>query len=385
MEDVADSVKGKANEVEIEISSVSGAIHDHPTPPRPCDLVCAFSNLENDEEASNRRSKSLTKLCGLMIVYMIVMFVEVVGGIKANSLAVLADAGHLLTDIVGLSVSLFAVWASSWKATSQYSFAFNRLEVLGALLSVQLIWLVSGLLLYEAVDRIRHESEMVNGKLMFYIAAFGFIVNFIMVTWLGHDHSHHGCDHADHHHHHHHHYHRHDDEGEEEELRALAAKEDHETNLSVSTPSAKAKILNINLQGAYLHVMADLIQSVGVMIAGAIIWVAPQWKVLDLMSTLIFSVLVLCTTLSLLKNVFCVLMEGTPRGIDVESLEDGLKRIEGVHDVHDLHVWAITPDKIALSCHVVAESGVSSGKIVQSIRVYCERTYSIHHVTVQVE
>ncbi|KAF8018881.1 hypothetical protein BT93_H3695 [Corymbia citriodora subsp. variegata] len=380
MEDLADSIEGKANQVEIEISCVSGAIHDHPTPLQPCDLVCAFSKLDNDEEASNRRSKSLRKLCGLMILYMIVMLVEVIGGIKANSLAVLADAGHLLTDIVGLSVSLFAVWASSWKATSQYSFAFNRLEVLGALVSVQLIWLVSGLLLYEAVDRILHKSETVNGKLMFCVAAFGFIVNFIMVTWLGHDHSHHGCDHHHDHHHHHHH-----GEGEEEELCALAAKEDHETNLPVSTLTVKAKILNINLQGAYLHVMADLIQSVGVMIAGAIIWVAPQWQVVDLMSTLIFSVLVLSTTLSLLKNVFCVLMEGTPRGIDVESLTDGLKRIEGVHDVHDLHVWAITLDKIAMSCHVVAESGISSGEMVQSIRAYCERTYSIHHVTVQVE
>lgn len=378
MEDPADSVKGKANQVEIEISFVSGAIHDHPTPLRPCDLVCAFSKLENDEEASNRRSKSLTKLCGLMILYMIVMLVEVVGGIKANSLAVLTDAGHLLTDIVGLSVSLFAVWASSWNATSQYSFAFNRLEVLGALFSVQLIWLVSGLLLYKAVDRILHKSEMVNGKLMFYIAAFGIIVNLIMVMWLGHDHSHHGCDHADHDH-------EHDGEGEEEELCALTAREDHGTNLPVSTPSAKAKILNINLLGSYLHVMADLIQSVGVMIAGAIIWVAPQWQVVDLMSTLIFSVLVLSTTLSLLKNVFRVLMEGTPGGIDVESLADGLKRIRGVHDVHDLHVWAITLGKIALSCHVVAESGVSSGEIVHDIRVYCERTYSIHHVTVQVE
>ncbi|KAI3423689.1 uncharacterized protein J3R85_010902 [Psidium guajava] len=378
MEDPAHSVKGKANQVEIEISCVPGAIHDHPTPLRPCDLVCAFSKLENDEEACTRRSKSLTKLCGLMILYMIVMIVEVVGGIKANSLAVLADAGHLLTDIVGLSVSLFAVWASSWKATPQHSFAFNRLEVLGALFSVQLIWLVSGLLLYEAVDRIFHKSETVNGKLMFYIAALGFIVNLIMVTWLGHDHSHHGCDHADHDH-------EHDGEGEEEELCALTAREDHETNLPVSTPSAKAKILNINLQGAYLHIMADLIQSVGVMIAGAIIWVAPQWQVVDLISTLIFSVLVLSTTLSLLKNVFHVLMEGTPRGIDVESLVDGLKRIKGVHDVHDLHVWAITLGKIALSCHVVAESGVSSGEIVHDIRLYCERTYGIRHVTVQVE
>ncbi|KAK3442064.1 hypothetical protein EUGRSUZ_B02299 [Eucalyptus grandis] len=109
MEDPADSIKGKANEVEIEIPSVSGAIHDHPTPPRPYDLVCAFSKLENDEAASNRRLKSLTKLCGLMILYMTVTFVDVVGGIQANSLAVLADAGHLLAHIFGLSFSLFAV------------------------------------------------------------------------------------------------------------------------------------------------------------------------------------------------------------------------------------------------------------------------------------
>ncbi|PKI32177.1 hypothetical protein CRG98_047435 [Punica granatum] len=310
------------------------------------------------------------------------MVVEIVGGVKANSLAILADAAHLLTDVAGLAISLFAAWASGWEPTSRYSFGFSRLEVLGALLSLQLIWMISGFLMYEAVHRILHRAERVNGKLMFLIAAFGFLINSIMVVWVGHDHHHHphgSCKPGDHHHHEH---------GGQEELCALAkggdGKDEDETNLlSVSTENSG--ILNINLQGAYLHIIADLIQSIGVMIAGAIIWAAPNFLVVDLISTLIFSVLVLCTTIPLLRNVLSVLMERVPCEIDLSRLKDGLKRIKGVSDIHDLHVWSITVGKFVMSCHVLPEPGVSSRELLNRIRDYCKRTYGIHHVTVEIE
>ncbi|MCD7454213.1 hypothetical protein HAX54_023967 [Datura stramonium] len=96
---------------------------------------------------------------------------------------------HLLSDVVGFSISLFAVWVSGWNATKEHSFGYHRLEVLGALISVQLIWLISGFLIYEATERMFHTNAKVNGKLMFAIAAFGLIINFISVVWLGHDHS----------------------------------------------------------------------------------------------------------------------------------------------------------------------------------------------------
>lgn len=343
--------------------------------------ACIFFKQENNTLESTERSKSAIKLFCLIIFSLIAMVVEVVGGFKANSLAVMTDAAHLLTDIAGFSISLFAVWASGWNATSQYSFGFNRFEILGALVSVQLIWLISGILVYEAVDRIVHKSPTVNGQLMFGVAAFGFLINIIMVTCIGHDHAHHACGHN---HHIGGHVHG-DDHGPHHEGEKLcAATEENQTNLESNSP-IKTKMLNINLQGAYLHIMADLIQSAGVMIAGLILWVKPGWSIVDLSCTLIFAAFALSTTVPMLKTIFVILMERTPSEINVARLQRDLECIKGVQTIHDLHVWAITVGKLVLSCHVIAEPAVSSSEILDKIRDYCQKTHRIYHVTVQIE
>ncbi|KAK8598532.1 hypothetical protein V6N13_094500 [Hibiscus sabdariffa] len=339
---------------------------------------------ENITLESKERQKSASQLSGLIIFYLMVILVEIFGGMKANSLAVLTDAAHLLTDVAGFSLSLFTVWASAWKATSYHSFGFRRLEVLGALISVQLIWLISVLLIYEALDRLLHNKKEVNGALMFAVAAFGFVINLIIVLWLGHDHNHHGFgnDHHEHHHHHHHHHH-HEHHHDHDSNKPCDSGKEEVTSLVPS--STKKRILNINLQGAYLHVMTDLIQSVGVMIAGAVIWVKPKWLIIDLLCTLVFSTLALGTTLPMLRVVFDILMGRTPRDINIEILESGIKGIDGVQDIHDLHVWAITVGKLVLSCHVVPKPGAESKEIISKIRDYCERTYKIYHITAQIE
>lgn len=374
---------------EIEIPIVSESINVLHVPQKlPCSSICAFSKKESGSMDSKQRSKSATKLGVLIIVYLLFMVVEIVGGVKSNSLAVLTDAAHMLTDVSGFAIALFAVIASGWEATSDQSFGYHRLEVLSALLSVQLIWVVAVILIYEAVDRMLHEHAKVNGVLMFAVAAFGFLVNFIMVMWLGHDHTHHHHQQQQHHHtcgdldYHDDHGHNHDhDHGKEE---ACTITEDDETSL-VSSAQVKTKILNINLEGAYLHVMADMIQSIGVMIAGAIIWAKPDWLVVDLICTLIFSVFAVSTTIPMLRNTYGILMQRTPSEIDINKLEKGLKSIKGVQDVHDLHVWSLTVGKMVLSCHVTADPTVGSSQIIDEIRDFCERTYRIHDVTVQIE
>lgn len=344
-----------------------------------CSTTCPFSKQEYSKSHAAQRSKTSIKLCGLTVFYTIVMVIEIIGGLKANSLAILTDAAHLLSDIAGFSISLFTVWVSGWEATAQQSFGFNRLEVIGALLSVQLIWLISATLIYEAIQRLIIKQTQVNGQLMFAIAAFGFVVNLILVLWLGHDHHHHGhAHHHDHHHrghdhHHHGHHHHHDEEDGQENVKL------------VSTPDEGNETLNINIQGAYLHLVTDLIQSVGVMVAGSIIWWKPGWLVVDLGCTLIFSVVALSTTLPMLKNIFYVLMERAPSDIDTAALETGLKLIEGVRDVHDLHIWAISLGKSVLSCHVVVGPEVGADEILHDVREYCEKTFRVHHVTVQIE
>ncbi|KAK6234929.1 hypothetical protein SCA6_010266 [Theobroma cacao] len=365
------------NSIEMPMVSEGSNIISMP-PDSQCCSVCAFSRQENTTLESKQRWKSATRLSGLIIFYLMVMVVEIIGGVKANSLAVITDAAHLLTDVAGFSISLFTVWASAWKATSYQSFGYNRLEVLGALSSVQLIWLISALLIYEALDRILHKNGKVNGALMFAIAAFGFIINLVVVLWLGHDHTLDAC--GDTHHHHHHHHHHHDHEGG----KPCDSAEEEDTSLVPRTPE-KTKILNINLQGAYLHVMADLIQSVGVMIAGAVIWMKPHWLAVDLLCTLVFSTFALTATLPMLRDIFGILMEKTPKEINIDTLESGIKGIKGVQNIHDLHVWAITVGKLVLSCHVVAEPGASSNEILSKIRDYCEKTYKIYHVTIQIE
>lgn len=369
-----------------------GSPEKHSTNPQrlrfSCDHVCSFSTKEYSLVDSAGRSKSKRKLCGLIVFYFIVMIAEIFGGIKANSLAVLTDAAHVLSDIAGFAISLFTVWVSGWNATPQQSFGFNRLEVVGALLSVQLIWLISGFLIYEAIDRILHQNREVNGKIMFAISAFGFLVNLLVIFWIGHEHSHHlhsheghhGCEDSHGHHHHHHH-------DEMEELCASSTNDgkaimDHQL---VSTSPKATRILNINLQGAYLHVMTDLIQSVGVMIAGFIIWLKPEWLLVDLLSTLVFSIFALSTTIPILKDIFCILTERAPDDIDVALIENGLKGIKGLRDVHDLHVWAITSGKFVLTCHAVIDPGCNPGEIISRAKDYCEKAFRIHHVTIQIE
>lgn len=366
--------------VEFEMIVASEENSSLPLPLQPsCNHLCAFAEKEYQDSASDQRSKSAVKLLWLIVFCVIFMVIEVVGGMKANSLAILTDAAHLLSDATGFAISLFAVWASSWAATSHQSFGFNRLEVLGALASVQLIWLVCGLLIYEAFDRILHKHVRVNGKLMFLIAALGFIINLIMIIWL--DHGHHGHGHS---HSHSHHACKHKDRHyERDEL--CETNEEESTNLVSQPQEKRTKGLNINLQGAYLHIITDLIQSVGVMIAGSIIWAKPDWLVVDLVCTLIFSVIALTSTLPMIKDIVCILMESTPSQIDIAGIENGLRCIKGVRNVHDLHVWAITVGKTVLACHVIAEPGVNSDVILLRIKDYCERTHGIHHVTIQIE
>lgn len=263
---------------------------------------------------SRQRSKSTMKLCGLIIFYVIVMAVETIGGVKAHSLAVLTDAAHLLSDVVGFSISLFAVWVSGWDATKEHSFGYHRLEVLGALLSVQLIWLVSGLLIYEAIQRMFHPQSKVNGKLMFAIAAFGLIINFVSVVWLGHDHSLH-C----------HSYNPCKDHDHDHKMQELHPRNEEESLKLVSAASSCSKPTNINIEGAYLHVISDLIQSVGVMVAGAFMWFKPEWLVVDLLCTIFFSIFALSTTIPMLRTIFSLLMERTPKEVDIVQLENGLK------------------------------------------------------------
>lgn len=379
-----------------------------------CDSICAFSKQAKHRLEYEEQCKSARKLCGVLVLSLLFMVVEIVGGIKANSLTILIDAAHLLTDVGGFAISLFAICASGWEPTPHRSYGFFRIEVLGALLSIQLIWLIAGCLIYEAVDRILHKKVTIDGKLMFIIAALGFVVNLVMALCLGHDRVH--CDRENASQKHPDTGHVREDAGdasEEEDANLIsnyAEKYQYEIN---HTPEIKIfktsddvdsrsrgatadhviqlenKIgmshKNMNLQGAYLHVMGDLIQSIGVMIGGAIIWVKPGWQVVDLLCTLVFCLLVIWTTMNMLKSILNILLEGAPDAIDIARLENGLRNIDGVRGVHDLHVWALSAGKVLLACHVTVGEDADSNDVLHSIKGHCEEIYKIKHVTIQIE
>ncbi|KAE8808421.1 Metal tolerance protein 1 [Hordeum vulgare] len=379
-----------------------------------CDFADS-TNTSNSKDAKER-SASMRKLLIAVILCVIFMAVEVVGGIKANSLAILTDAAHLLSDVAAFAISLFSLWAAGWEATPRQSYGFFRIEILGALVSIQLIWLLAGILVYEAIMRLLNGSGgEVQGSLMFAVSAFGLFVNIIMAVLLGHDHGHggHGHSHGHSHDHGHDHGNSEHDHGDHEQGHAHHHEHSHGSSVTVTThhhphsttgqhqDDAEEPLLkhddgakeakeprrrrNINVHSAYLHVIGDSIQSIGVMIGGALIWYKPEWKIIDLICTLIFSLIVLFTTIRMVRNLLEVLMESTPREVDATRLEGGLLHMEGVVALHELHIWAITVGKVLLACHVTIEQDADADQMLDNIIGYIKAEYNIGHVTIQIE
>uniref|UniRef100_A0A1I8GRJ5 Zinc transporter 2 n=1 Tax=Macrostomum lignano TaxID=282301 RepID=A0A1I8GRJ5_9PLAT len=269
----------------------------------------------------------------------------------------MTDAAHLLTDFASFMISLLAIYLAARPATKAMSFGWHRAEVVGALISVLLIWVVTGVLFYLAVERVVQRNFEVDGKIMLITSSIGVVVNMIMAVTL-HQHGHtHGGGSA--------HSHGGGDGGGDS---AHQTPSHTEASSGASTPvsgsSAAAAAAergagtgakdgedghshNLNVRAAFIHVIGDLIQSVGVMIAAI-----PDYKLADPICTFIFSVLVLFTTITILKDAMNILMEGVPQGIDFAQVAAALSDIDGVKDVHSLRMWSLTTSRTALSAHL---------------------------------
>ncbi|XP_059454701.1 metal tolerance protein 1-like [Corylus avellana] len=361
------------------------------------EAACGFSNAGFYSKDAKERSALMSKLLMAMILCVISMSVEVVGGIEANSLAILTHATHLLSDLASFAISSFSLCAAGWKATPQLSYGFFRVEILGALVSILLIWLLAGIMVYQSILRLIHDCQ-VDGLLMLIVATFGLVFNIIMVLLLGHDHvishSHRVTISAPHHHHHEEHpedEHCHGHEDPADHHHGPEDDADHHGNpaepplLEKPKKGHEQKKWNINVQGAYLHVLGDSIQSIGAMIGGAIIWYKPEWKIVDAICTLTFSVIFLGITVKMIRPILDNLMESTPREIDATKLERGLLEMEEVVDIHELHIWSITVGKVLLACHVRIKPEANADWVLDNVINYIKREYNISHVTVQIE
>ncbi len=229
--------------------------------------------------------KARNKLILASILCLFFMVLEIIGGFLANSLAIATDAAHLLTDFASFMISLFSLWVASRPATRRMSFGWHRAEVIGATVSVLLIWVVTGILVYVAIERIVSKNYEIDATIMLITSGVGVLVNIIMGCTLhqhGHGHSHGGGGGHGHAH----------DSNDPETLARLSEKE------------------NINVRAAFIHVLGDFLQSLGVFVAALIIYFKPEWVIIDPICTFIFSVLVLFTTVRILKDTMNVLMEG---------------------------------------------------------------------------
>ena len=290
------------------------------------------SILSPPGHAHDHRSASRRSLSFALALIMVYMVVEVVGGLISGSLALLADAGHMLTDGAAIGLALLAIWVSGRPASIEQTFGFHRTEILAAMLNALSLWLISALIFFEASRRLNDDLQ-VDGGLMLGVGAVGLLVN-LAAAWVLH------------------------------------------------RPSGES----LNVEGAFLHVVAHLVGSVAV-VAGGILVLAFEWNIADPIFGIVIGVLILASSLRLLWKVVHVLMEGTPSHLDLHHLCQRLEELEGVTGVHDIHAWTITTGYDALSAHVTADPTVMQdpNPVLQALRDIASSEFGIGHVTIQLE
>ena len=260
------------------------------------------------------------------------MFAEVIGGILSGSLALLADAGHMLTDAASIALALVAMQFATRRATTERTFGFHRLEILAALANALTLWLIAGWVAFEAFHRFQEVPE-VEGGLMLTVGVIGLFVN-VGAAWILHSSAEH----------------------------------------------------SVNVEGAFQHVMADLLGSVGVVISGILIW-AFGWTLADPIISVGIGILILLSTWRLLAKVVHVLLEGTPEHIDVYKLCSKIEEVEGVTLIHDVHVWTIAPSYEALTAHILIDPDYQGDldALRHRLREIASHDFGIGHITLQLE
>lgn len=258
------------------------------------------------------------------------MFAEAVGGWLINSLALVADAGHMLTDVAALSLTLFAIWFAARPATSRKTYGYYRLEILAAFVNGIALVLLSIWIIYEAYDRWQSPPDIAGARLIA-IAAGGLIVNIVAAFLL---HSGHKND--------------------------------------------------LNMRGAFLHVMGDLLGSVAAILAGIAI-VMFGWLWADAFGSVLISLIIIFGAWRLILDSVNILLEGTPRHINLAAVESTILETRGVGGVHDLHVWTISSGIEAMSAHISHDDSVSHSELLAEVRSKLHDRFGIDHLTIQME
>ena len=277
-----------------------------------------------DVQGNRRR---LSAALALTATYMVA---EVVGGLAANSLALLADAGHMFSDAAALGLSVMAVTLAQRPATMQRTYGFHRAEILAALVNGAALVALSVLIAREAWERLAQPPE-VQGGLMLAVAGGGLAINL--------------------------------------------------ANLMILSGGRES---NLNVRGAWLHVMADTLGSIGAMSAGVVIYFF-EWRWADPVASFVIASLVLYSAWGLVRETLDVLMEGVPKGISIQDVTSALEELPGVLDTHDLHVWSLTSGRNIATAHLIIAEDADHQSIIDAANRTLALRFAIEHATIQVE
>ncbi|KAI8811206.1 cation efflux family-domain-containing protein [Cladochytrium replicatum] len=323
---------------------------------------------DHDHEAQTNQRKLMLAIALCLSLFCI----ELIGGWLSQSLAVMADACHMLTDVATYSVSFFAVYLGRKSPTKRMTFGYHRAEVLGAMFAVIIIWMLAAMLVMEAWERLTTSREVkVDGRVMLALALLSLAMNGSLLFYFGHGHHGHSRSHS--HGNSHAHVHSHEDQPETIDHAHEHDDKDH-------------KQLSINIRAAMLHALGDLVCSCGVVLSSILIIVDPSWSFVDALSTIFFSGVVVFTTLNIVKDIFTVLMEAVPDQFDCDDVEQAIREsTEGISDVHDLRIWSLSSAKVVMTAHVATLSGYESDKVLRSVQAILRRKFDFYHVTIQIE
>jgi len=274
--------------------------------------------------------KNKRRLFLVLLLTSLYLAAEVIGGLLTHSLALLADAGHLLTDVAGLALALFAIWFADKPATPERTYGYYRAEILAALVNAVILLGISVLILYEAYQRFRDPPEVASLP-MLAVASLGLVVNAVGVL--------------------------------------LLRKGAHDS---------------LSLKSAYYELLSDTLTSVGVILA-AIVMRVTGWYYADPIISAGIGLFILPRTWRLLWEAVGVLLEGTPADVNMAELRQALSEVPGVAGVHDLHVWSLTSGVNAMSVHAVLADGANHDAVLAAVRESAAHDFHISHVTVQVE
>ena len=281
----------------------------------------------HSHSAAGASRKRLLIVLGLVVAY---LAVEVVGSLLTNSLALLADAGHMLTDAVGVGLALLAIHFAAKPATSAKSYGYYRLEILAAVANAVLLFGVAAYIGYEAYQRFTDPPE-VQSVPMLAIASVGLVINLVSMRLL----------------------------------------------------SAGAQD-SLNVRGAYLEVLGDLLGSVAVLVAGLVILLT-GWTPVDPIASVAIAVLIVPRTWRLLREAVDVLLQATPKGVDLDEVRAHLLRGEGIVDAHDLHAWTLTSGMHVVSAHVVIEPTANAAEVLDEVCRCLSDDFDMEHSTIQLE